>query len=528
MQTGIKTFFEKTPLFESVQMAKDYLLKRYAESKKIKTSEIPAETKDKILKDPDFIAIRDMVQKDPGYTPLFVKFFFDQKAPIGNLQVIYDLLKEFKQNILKDLPMKLNDYGEMIPKKGKTPGWEILEDDLRLIPRKIKLRKLYNALLPKMKEEFEKATEEQIKDLTEIANEIDRLQDKEGIDDKGNKITRKPWRSYEETLGKYENSPIPGYPGGYYDEYRNPKEAFRYLIEDSKKWIETWNTDEDEIIETIKGLGAKVGFLYNEDGYVIVSARNSKAVEVIGASTPWCVKVETQYWRYNEGNVQLIIINKNISTVNVNSLIGLTVTKNQIVKDAFDKNNKTSPTNSLMKVGITLENFLKGLKFPPSVIERTLREFEREKSIKIALEIFFKEGSHMDVSKIVSSLVNINRGLLEGKFAEDEWAKIVGIVSILVKEEENLKVAEFIKFFEENGLATENTWRVFDTIVKEEYTEESMEKILQSTMDAFDTMEYILYNMKNRSANLKPKEIEIMKKALENKDAILAKFKSKM
>jgi len=526
MQTGFKTFFEKTPIFESVQMAKDYLLKRYAESKKIKTSEIPAEIKEKILKDPSFIKIRDMVQKDPGYTPLFVKFLYDQKASLENLQEIYDLLKEFKQNIAKDLPMKLEDYGAMIPtKKDKTPGWEKLQDDLNLIPRKIKLRKLYNGLLPKMKEEFERATEEQIKDLTEIANEIDRLPNKEGVDEKGDKVTKKPWRSYEETLGKYENSPIPGYPNGYYDEYRNPKAAFAYLIDDSKKWIEDWQTDEDEIVETIKGLGAKVGFLCNQDGYIVVSARNSKAVDVIGASTPWCVKGETQYWRYNEGNVQLILINKNLSTVNVNSLIGLTVNKDQNVKDAFDKNNKTTPFNKLMKTGISLDKFLKGLDYPSNVIDKVLREFEREKSIKIALEIFFKEGSKMEVNKIVSSLVNINRGILEGKFSEEEWSKIVGIVSLLVKDEENLKVSEFVKFFEENGLSTENTWRVFDTIVKNDYTEESMEKIKQSTIDAFETMEYILYHMKSRITNLKPLEIEIMKKALDNKDNILSKFK---
>ncbi len=45
MKYSFPTFSEKQALMENVQAAKDYLLKRYALAKKIKTSEIDEETK---------------------------------------------------------------------------------------------------------------------------------------------------------------------------------------------------------------------------------------------------------------------------------------------------------------------------------------------------------------------------------------------------------------------------------------------------------------------------------------------------
>ena len=105
MKYSFPTFSEKQALMESVQAAKDYLLKRYALNKKIKTSEIDDETRKKILDDPKFKEVRDLTAKSPGYTPLFVMFRFEQKAHMEELEEIFDNLIKYKQNLGQDLSM---------------------------------------------------------------------------------------------------------------------------------------------------------------------------------------------------------------------------------------------------------------------------------------------------------------------------------------------------------------------------------------------------------------------------------------
>jgi hypothetical protein len=163
MKYSFPTFSEKQALMENIQAAKDYLLKRYALEKKIKTSEIDEETRKKILDDPKFKEIRDLTAKFPGYTPMFVKFRFDQKAHMDELKEIFDNLMKYKQTLGQDLSMNINDYAKVEPtEEDIRPGYEVLGDDLRNIERKRKLRKFYSELTGKMRKVFAKATDKQI------------------------------------------------------------------------------------------------------------------------------------------------------------------------------------------------------------------------------------------------------------------------------------------------------------------------------------------------------------------------------
>ena len=54
-------FFEVAPLMENIQAAKDYLIKKYAEKKKVKPSELSDEEKKEVLMDRKFIEIKNMV-----------------------------------------------------------------------------------------------------------------------------------------------------------------------------------------------------------------------------------------------------------------------------------------------------------------------------------------------------------------------------------------------------------------------------------------------------------------------------------
>jgi len=161
-------------LEESVQAAKDYLVKRYALSKKIKASEVPDDVKNEIVRDPKFEEIKELMTSKgfPNYTQLFTKFAFDENAPIDALVEIVSLLKQYKGNLSIDLSMPVLDFGKIVPtEEDNRKGYEVLWDELRSIPKKIKLRKLYKVIkdVPQLKKEFEKASDNEISKLKDIS-----------------------------------------------------------------------------------------------------------------------------------------------------------------------------------------------------------------------------------------------------------------------------------------------------------------------------------------------------------------------
>ena len=64
-------------------------------------------------------------------------------------------------------------------------------------------------------------------------------------------------------------------------------------------------------------------------------------------------------------------------------------------------------------------------------------------------------------------------------------------------------------------------------MVGDDYTPEDVEEIKASSMEGFETMEYILEENKRKTMKTKPEEIERMKTCVDNKDSILDKL-SKM
>ena len=320
MKYSFPTFSEKQALMESVQVAKDYLLKRYALEKRIKTSEIDEETNKKILNDPKFKEVKDLTEKSPGYTPMFVKFRFDQKAHMDELKEIFDNLIKYKQTLKQDLSMNINDYVKVEPTEDDIrPGYEVLGDDLRNIERKRKLRKLYAELTPRMKKAFTKATDKQIEELTEITNQLELIKNK--------KVLKSPREQMEEvsafeafcwTLKKYEDTRT-------YPEYRDEKVAFADIIKDSLGFVEGWNQDESGLLKKLKDLGPMAGILYAKNGYIVESARTPEAQRAICADTNWCIRTDSTFWSYGGGRVQINIYNGNVPVTDVHSLIGITV-----------------------------------------------------------------------------------------------------------------------------------------------------------------------------------------------------------
>ena len=513
MKYSFPTFSEKQALMENVQAAKDYLLKRYALEKKIKTSEIDEETKKKILADPKFKEVKDLTEKFPGYTPMFVKFRFEQKAHMEELKEIFDNLMKYKQNLKQDLTMDINDYVKIEPTEDDIrPGYEVLGDDLRNIERKRKLRKFYSELTGKMRKVFAKATDKQIDDLTEISNQLEQLKDKDG---------KNAWKEFTKGLKKYEDTRT-------YPQYRDEKVAFADVIKDALEFVEGWNQDESGLLKKLKDLGPMAGILYAKNGYIVESARTPEAQRAICADTNWCIRTDSTFWSYGQGRVQINIINSNVPITDIHSLIGITVnTDGSIHTDATRPNNRLRDKNG--NSFRTLKDALEGLGYPKDLIDTVMAKLKTETDIKIALERYYKDGASLKVRDIIESLLVSNRGFLSGAMPKEDWERISGLVSQIIFEVKDLKKSDFMKEFKENGIYGDAAMNVFEQLIGDDYTKADIEDILSATEKGIEDMKYLLdLHKETGHPPMKPAQIEGMKNAIKEEQNMAKRIKSKL
>jgi hypothetical protein len=512
MKYSFPTFSEKQALMENVQAAKDYLLKRYALEKKIKTSEIDEETKKKILADPKFKEVKDLTEKFPGYTPMFVKFRFEQKAHMEELKEIFDNLMKYKQNLKQDLSMDINDYAKVEPTEDDIrPGYEVLGDDLRNIERKRKLRKFYSELTGKMRKVFAKATDKQIDDLTEISNQLEQLKDKDG---------KNAWKEFTKGLKKYEDTRT-------YPEYRDEKVAFADVIKDALEFVEGWNQDESGLLKKLKDLGPMAGILYAKNGYIVESARTPEAQRAICADTNWCIRTDSTFWSYGQGRVQINIINSNVPVTDIHSLIGITVnTDGSIHTDATRPNNRLRDKNG--NNFRTLKDALEGLDYPKDLIDTVMSKIKMETDIKIALERYYKEGSGLTIRNIIESLIATSKGFLAGAMPQEDWEKISGLVAQIIFDVKGLKKSDFMNEFKQYGIFSEATLNVFDRLIGDDYNKADIEDILKATEKGIEEIKYVLELNEEGNLPLKPAQVESMKNVIKEEQNIAKRIKSKL
>jgi hypothetical protein len=511
------TFFEVAePLMENVQAAKDYLIKQYAEKKGIKTNEISDDEKRNIVSNPKFIEIRDMVQKSPGYTLAFLRFYLEQKAHLEELKEIFDNLQKYKGQI-GELPMTVADYAKYVSKDedDNRPGYEVLGDELRNFERKRKVKDFYNELTPRMKKAFARATEDQIEELTAISNKLKSLPDV-----KGDEGTANAWKTFSKNMKKYDDTRT-------YPAYSDEKKAFKDLIKDALEFTESWGQSEDKLLGKLKTLGPQVGLLYTKNGYIVMSARTPEAQRAVCADTNWCIRTDSTFWSYGSGRIQVNIINSNAPVTDPLSLIGITINPDGTVHtDATRPNNRLRGSD-----GSTFRNYkdaLKGLGYPAELINAVEDAFPREVDIKLALEHYYKDGSNLEPKKIIESLITMSKGFLAGSMPQEDWENISGIVSEIIFTDKGLSKSQFMKIFKSNGIYTEATWKVFDTIIGKDYTKEDMMEIEEAVKRGVEDMGVLLELSKNGSITLKTKDRDAMENIISNKKDVIENVRKRM
>lgn len=532
MKYIIPSFSERFPMYESVDAAKNFLLKRYAVDNNIKTSEIDEETKKKILNDPRFLEVKDLTAKNTGYTPMFVKFRFDQGATMQGLTTILQKLEKYKQNLKNDLPMPVMDYEKVVPDEDdERPGYERLDDDLTSIEGKRKLKKLYNEFTPGVRRIFNKATPEQVEELTQASTNLERIEEKKPYFNPNTEKmeTVSAWRAFCYGLKKYQDTST-------YPEFKDPKVAINTMIEDIESHIKAWTkkADEDEdnkMLKQFKALGSQVGILYTKDGYLVVSSRTPEAQRAICKEivhNRMCIQEEYTFWSYGEGKVQLNIINQNLPDPDKYHLIGTTVNPEEQITAIFDRHNQsfTLPNGSRPK---TLKELLVGMSYPKDLVDSVLSKFKKETDIKLALERFIRNKDQLTTRKIMEGLLTLTKGFLGGVMTEEEWGQISGTVADIISQtEKKISKADFMEVFKDAGIFTEASLNVFDKMIGDAYTAKDINDIIGVTKSRLEDMEYILELYKENKIPRDARTEEAMKVALESADDVMAKLKDKI
>lgn len=545
---SFRTFFDVEPLMENVQDAKSYLIKNYAEKNNIKPSDIDEETKKHILNNPKFLEVKKLADdnKMPGNTFAFLKFALDQRANLEQLEEIIELLKDNKNN-LNSLPMTVIEYAKVDRNKKKPmgeededddrrPGWEMLRDDLSNIERKRKLKNFIDRLTPRMKEYVnKKATTKQLEKLEEISYQLKVLPK----NDEG----REAWDTFfYPDLGVLNDFGKPkGRMGSYddtvtYTEYKDPSKAMDGIIKDAESFIDKWGENEDAVIKKIKDLGPQAGIIYSKNGFLIMSARTPDAQRLVCSETGWCIKTDSTFWSYSSGRVQINVINNNIPTSERNSLVGITINKNGTVHtDADRPNGRIYSPDGNNYTGKPATEVLKRIGVPEDGIKAFEEKFPREADIKLALELYFKEGQSLRPLDIILSLLTFNKGFLSGSMDESQWEDISSLVTQIISELKGLGPGDFMKIYKGSGsssgggIYSDASWNIFDKLIGENYTKDDIETMYKENVEGFASLEYILDEIKNGAfPHIKDSQIKSMEDALAYKDKCFARYKKYM
>jgi hypothetical protein len=488
-------------LFEDVQQAKDYLFKISAKKMGKKPSDLDDEIKKRILTDPLWIAVRDLTQKTPGYTFMFTKFAFDEHAPMSTLEEILSKLTQYKQ-ILGGLPMKVEQYSKIEPsKEDHRPGYERLDDDLVQLERKRAVKDLYNEFTSKLKDDFKGASPDQVNALVEITNQAK----SKGEDCWRNLLGWNP-ETKKYNLSRYDN--------------------LQEFIEFATKFIEQYGKGGEGAFEKeIKELGAQVGVFYNEGDYLAVSVRTSEAQQKLFGDLSWCITRSTaSFWGYSGGNLQINVFNFSLPITDKMYVIGMTVSPQGKITDAFDKFN-----NRL--VGSSNKPFWEYLAkegYPKTMVEKMKSKFPDEVRIRKSLEAFQKyreTGGQLGAREVIRYLVGLTNNVASGIMTPQEWEEISGEVSKIIFDDMGFTSDTFLDFFKENGIYSDSAWNVFHSVVGEKYTKQDMESIIKATNEGFETFQDLI---EFGALKMKKVELDLMKKALAEKEEILDRARKQM
>jgi ankyrin repeat protein len=326
-------FINKETVNENVQNAKKFMRDTYLASKtegetpvEPKEGEAPVQAKltpDEIRKaenDPDFLKIKKLVERNPGYTEVFTRFFFRDKVSMDDLTALYNTLLENRDSLNK-LPKQVDKYLESEKRYGleDRTAYEDLVDDIERIKNYRKVKKIIDELPSELKH-----------DVLRITGKL-----KERFDGAA--------------IGLFDLDPI------LRKEFFKKISAIKTADEATKRmeqYVKACTNDGlTELLKKVEDVNAKYGekwgatiaFMNEEKERVIVELKSFDACRLLCAQTNWCIARTQGHWDQYVGNEnkftkQYAIFDYALPPTDLKSIIGCTVNMKGTFDTAHTKN----------------------------------------------------------------------------------------------------------------------------------------------------------------------------------------------
>ncbi len=511
---SFRSFFDVS-INESLSDGRNYIISQYAKSVNKSPGDITDDEKKMLIsKDKEFEEIAKRLEKAKimGYMVPFLKFVKEQGADINIpsdpqnpdiMDEIIDGLITFKNN-LNDLPMKPFDYSKMDPSKiqrdedgniDERPGYEMLRDDLARLGMKRNLKKFYDQMTPRMREYFnDKATREEKENLESA---VDRLVNSKPNDNyprgpldhflfpsKGevNRLGKLTGR-----MGRYDDSRT-------YPDYSDPKVAFNDIIIDINDFLKVFELSQDEYLKKILNYGDEAGILVYEKPYLAISARSPEPLRDLFGTHSHCFKIDSQYWNYNSGNIQLILWDFSKPPSDLEYFIAASVRPDFTLKEYKNSINQDPLGKSFY--GKSLREALEYLGVPNDFIDKLYKKLKEEEFPIRAIQEKFIRNQYKSVKDL---LIAVSRANQEYNISDKLWNELSGIISRNIEEAKGgFSHKELMDTFGESessqgtGIYSLSLLSIFDALVGDRYTRDEMERIVENTKKIWKQSEEIM------------------------------------
>jgi len=316
-----------------------------------------------------------------------------------------------------------------------------------------------------------------------------------------------------------------------FPQYADSKVAFEDMIKHAQARIDSWDESIDEVIKKIANLKKQAKILYSKGGVYVISARTPEAVLDIAGDANWCIRTAGQFWNYaenrnGENRVQLIVLDKNKSSIDPLSTIGITINnKNLQTVAAHDKNDL-----NIIKMGSNLPQFLSALGFSKDLIDTTVEKVNIEFTIKAILENIFRKidtkykikTKREKIEFIISNLLSSSKSFRSGNMTKSEFDEIFTAIIGIMESDQSISMDNFKEFFIDNGIVSLEQLSIFEMVFLRYFTKSEIEEIKKSSLQSLENLEWIINNQGTRILKgLEQDELKNIENILKNKEEVL-------
>jgi hypothetical protein len=270
--------------------------------------------------DENFLKIKKLVERNPGYTEVFTKFFFRDKGSLEELTELYNKLIE-NRDVLNKLPKTVDKYLESEKRFGleDRTALEDLRDDVEQLVIQRKVKNFINELPSELKHDVIRATGK-IKERFEGAAagffDLDPILRKEFL----RKISA--YRTVDELVKRVETYVKASSNDGLANLLKKVEEV-------NSKYGDKW--------------GIAVAYINEDKERIILELKSFDACRITCAQTNWCIMRMQSYWDQYVGGEdkftkQYAIFDYSLPPTNQRSIIGATIDMRDKFTTAHIKN----------------------------------------------------------------------------------------------------------------------------------------------------------------------------------------------